>query len=387
MHKDLIIYGGGIIGGALALALKDSGLSMALIEARAAPALAPSETWDTRMYAVSPGSVTFLTQLGVWDATSSRIQAIRQMQVWGDDGTASIVFDAKAVGLAELGFIVEASFMHRHIWQALGNQTDLELICPAQAEQLDIGAQGAQLHLSDGRQLTGELLIGADGAESWVRAAAQMEADSSSYDQVGIVANFECELTHDGTARQWFQKNGVLAWLPMPGKRISIVWSLQRDAAEGIMALAPDVFAQRCEEAGKHTLGQLRLMNAPAVFPLRLTRLARTIKPHLALIGDAAHNLHPLAGQGINLGFRDARVLAQILRDRHPMQDCGDYFLLRKYERARREDVLVTQWLTHGLHRLFGANVPGIKQVRNWGLSLTNQQHWLKTQLMRHAIN
>lgn len=387
MSHDLIIYGGGIIGGALALALKDSGLSVAVVEARAAPVLAPSEIWDTRMYAVSPGSVAFLTQLGVWDRTSARIQAIRKMQVWGDDGTASIVFNAEELGLAELGFIVEASLMHERIWQALRNQPRLELIYPIQATQLEIGPQGAQLNLSDGRQLSGRLLIGADGAESWVRAAAQMEADSLPYDQVGIVANFQCEFTHDGTARQWFQENGVLAWLPMPHERISIVWSLQQDAAARVMALAPDDFAQRCQEAGNNALGKLRLINTPTVFPLRLTRLARTIKPRLALIGDAAHNLHPLAGQGINLGFRDARVLAQILRDRHPMQDCGDYFLLRKYERARREDVLVTQWLTHGLQRLFGANLPGIKQVRNWGLSLTNQQHWLKTQLMRHAVN
>ena len=190
MSHDLIIYGGGIIGGALALALKESGLSMALVEARASPALAPSEIWDTRMYAVSPGSVAFLTRLGIWDKTNPRIQAIREMQVWGDDGTASIVFDPEALGLAELGFIVEASFMQQRIWQALRNQANLELIYPIQAEQLYIGTQGAQLNLSDGRQLTGRLLIGADGAESWVRAAARMETDSLPYDQVGVVSNF-----------------------------------------------------------------------------------------------------------------------------------------------------------------------------------------------------
>ncbi len=387
MYKDVVIYGGGIIGGALALALKNSGLSLALIEAQTPPPASDLQTWDNRLFAISPGSAQWLSELGVWPADKSRIQAIRQMQVWGDDERASIVFNAYDVGLDALGFIAEASLIRTAVWRALKEQDNLEVICPAEGVDLTFENEAAHLTLSNGRKLPSKLLVGADGAESWVRGMSHITARSLNYNQVGIVANFHCEQEHDGIARQWFQKTGVLAWLPMPENQVSIVWALPSLEAERLMLLPEPDFARSCQEAGHHILGEMQLKNRPHAFPLKLTQLSRTVKPRLALVGDAAHNIHPLAGQGINLGFRDVQVLAQILSAQPRLQDRGDYFMLRRYERRRREDVLATQWLTHGLQKLFNTQVPGLAYLRNKGLALTDKQKWLKTRLMRHAIS
>lgn len=386
MDKDVVIYGGGIIGGALALALKNSGLSLALIEAH--PPSPPQDplTWDNRLFAVSPGSVDWLSELGVWPRDISRIQAIQKMEVWGDDQRASIVFDAYDVGLEALGFIVEASLIRNSIWRSLNDQDNLEVICPAEGVGLTFDQDAAQLTLGDGRKFNAKLLVGADGAESWVRNISGLTAKSLAYNHVGIVANFQCAKGHQGIARQWFQKSGVLAWLPMPENQISIVWAVPAVEAEALMALADVDFARACEEAGHNSLGEMQLKSYRQAFPLKLTRLSQTVKPRLVLIGDAAHNIHPLAGQGINLGFRDASALAQILGTSTRLQNSGDYFILRRYERSRREDVLATQLLTHGLQKLFNAQLPGVAFLRNQGLALTNKQHWLKTRLMRHAI-
>ena len=386
MEKDVVIYGGGIVGGALALALKHTNLSVALVEAYPPSLLPNSLSWDTRLFAISPGSADWLDELGIWPKDSSRIQTIQKMEVWGDDQRASITFDAYDVALPALGFIVEASLIRNAIWGLLQAQDNLEVICPAVGSNLKINQDAAFLTLNDGQLVKTKLLVGADGAESWVRNMAGFAAKSWPYNHAGIVANLHCSKSHEGVARQWFKKNGVLAWLPLPDNHVSIVWAVPQGKADSLMALDDDDFAGACQEAGHHSLGEMQLKSSRQAFPLKLTRLAHTIKPRLALIGDAAHHIHPLAGQGINLGFRDARVLGQILCSRPASQDCGDYLMLRRYERGRSEDVLVTQLLTHGLQRLFDTQLPGLAFLRNKGLAFIDKQSWFKTRLMQHAI-
>lgn len=387
MQKDVVIYGGGIVGGALALALRNTNLSLAIVEAHPPPLLRDPLIWDTRLFAVSPGSAEWLDELGIWPRDTARIQTIQKMEVWGDDQRASITFDAYDIALPGLGFIVEASLIRNAVWRLLQEQDNLEVICPAVGTDLKVNSETAQLTLSDGRQVKAKLLVGADGAESWVRNTSGLAAKSSPYNHAGIVVNLQCAKSHEGVARQWFQESGVLAWLPMPDNHISIVWAVPQAKADALMGLADADFAGVCQEAGHHSLGAMQLKSSRQAFPLKLTSVPQTVHPRLALIGDAAHNIHPLAGQGINLGFRDARVLAQILRSRPATQDCGDYLMLRRYERSRREDVLATQILTHGLQKLFGTQLPGLGFLRNQGLALTDKQTWFKTRLMRHAIS
>lgn len=382
---DVIVVGAGLVGASFALAVKDGGLRVALVES-AAPAV-PSPEWDSRVYAVSPGSVEFLSEIGAWgEFDAARIAPVRGMHIHGDDGKAYLEFDARQSGLAELAVIAEASGMRHGLWQALLRQENLELFCPARCASLRIQEEAAVLRLEDGRELRAPLVVGADGRDSWVRAQAGMDAEPAPYRQMGVIANFETGLPHGDAAWEWFRGDGVLAFLPLPGKRISIVWTAFEEHAAELAALAPDEFCRQVGEASGNALGELRLLSRPAAFPLRLLHLEHLVKPRVALIGDAAHNVHPLAGQGVNLGFQDARELAGVLKGRGPQPDCGDHFLLRRYERARKADVLAMQLVTDGLQKLFNNRNPALKLARNLGLSLTGRLPWLKNGLVRHAV-
>jgi len=382
---DLIIVGAGLVGASFALAMKDSGLKLALVES-AAPA-APSPEWTSRVYAISPGSVEFLSEIGAWQQfDAARIAPVRGMHIYGDDGKAKLDFDAHQSGLAELAVITEARHMQHGLWQALQRQENLELFCPARCAGLRLQEEAAVLRLEDGRELRAALIVGADGRESWVRSQAGMDAEPAPYRQMGVIANFETGLPHGDAAWEWFRGDGLLAFLPLPGNRVSIVWTAFEERATELMALPPDEFCHQVQEASHSALGALKLLNKPAAFPLRLLHLEHLVKSRVALIGDAAHNVHPLAGQGVNLGFQDAWELAKVLKARGPQPDCGDYFLLRRYERARKADILAMQMVTDGLQKLFNNRNPALKLARNLGLSLTGSLPWLKNGLVQHAM-
>ena len=387
MNFDIVIVGSGLVGSAFALALRDSGLRLALVEVSVPQPLPDDASWDSRIYAITPGNAAFLELLGVWQALDhSRIAPVHEMRIWGDDGVARLDFSAYDAGVAELAFIAESRLLQDRMWQALQRQENLKTICPAQCESIAWSDAGAELRLRDGTSLTAKLIVGADGANSWVRAQAGIEASPKPYKQMGVVANFATELAHGGIARQWFRRDGVLAWLPLPGKRISMVWSTWDDQARGLTAMPEDELCAAVAEAGGNALGELLLLTPAAAFPLRLLRLDTLVKPGLALIGDAAHNVHPLAGQGVNLGFKDAQILAQVLLARGAQANCGDHLLLRRYERARREDILAMQEVTGGLQKLFNNTDPLLGAVRNLGLRLTNTQGWIKNRLMQQAL-
>jgi ubiquinone biosynthesis UbiH/UbiF/VisC/COQ6 family hydroxylase len=207
---------------------------------------------------------------------------------------------------------------------------------------------------------------------------------------MGLVANFECERPHRGIARQWFRDDGILAWLPLAGNdginRVSIVWSTPDTHAEELLSLAPESLCARVAAAGNHELGTLKLITPAAAFPLRMMRVPRSVAPRLALIGDAAHGIHPLSGHGINLGYQDAKVLADLLATTPEWQDIGGERLLQRYQRARREETALMQTTTHALHQLFYEKLPGLKPLRNFGLNLTNTLPVLKNVLVRYAL-
>ena len=380
---DLVIVGGGLAGASLAVALRNSRLKIALVESR--PPQRP-DGWDARIYAVSPANVRFLETIGVWKhLDTERISPIRAMQVHGDGG-GRIDFSAYESGVSELAWILESSLMARELWENAKRQSNLTLLCPGQPASLEFRHDAAILKLTDGSLLSARLLVGADGRDSWVRSQAGLEAVNTPYCEKGLVANFATERPHRGIAWQWFQDDGVLAWLPLPGNRISIVWSTPDDHADELCALPPRELCQRVAAAGGHALGKLDLITPAATFPLRLMRVPQTVAPRLALVGDAAHGIHPLSGHGINLGFQDAKELAALLEATPPWQDIGDERLLRRYQRARREETLLMQTTTDALRRLFRANPPGLKPLRNLGLGLTNALPFAKNLLVRYAL-
>jgi len=380
---DVVIVGGGLAGLSLACALRDTRLKIALVENHT-----PSRAvgWDARVYAISPANADFLQKIGAWKhLDSERIAPIHAMKVSGDGG-AQLDFSAYESGVSQLGWILESSLMACELWENVKRQGNLSLFCPASPAALEMRKEAARLTLSDGTTLSAKLLVGADGRDSWVRETAGLPAINTPYDEMGLVANFECSIPHRGIARQWFRDDGVLAWLPLPGNRISIVWSTPDAQAKELLALSADELCVRVSAAGGHELGKLDLLTAAAAFPLRLMRVPRTIAPRLALVGDAAHGIHPLSGHGINLGYQDAKVLADLLVAAPAWQDIGDERLLRRYQRARREETVLMQTMTHTLRQLFRKNLPGLKPLRNLGMNLTNGLPVVKNLLVRYAL-
>lgn len=384
---DVIVVGSGLVGAALALALAQDRLRVALVEQAEPPALPDDDSWDARIYAITPGNADFLRKLDVWDALDvSRIAPIHSMAVWGDDHRTSLEFDPYEVGRAELGYIVESRLLQDELWRKAGLEPNIERICPARCESLHLGEDHAGLQLEGSRELQARLIVGADGSGSWVRQQAGIDVSALSYRQSGIVANFETEKPHGNIARQWFLQNGILAWLPLPGKRISIVWSAFDDEVEALLKLNEQAFCEAVAAAGQYALGTLRLITPAAAFPLRLQHNAAIIDKRLALVGDAAHQVHPLAGQGVNLGFRDVQILSEVLQGRG-RRDLGDHLLLRRYERARKADILTMQAVTTGLQKLFNNDHTWLGWLRNTGLGLVNHTQPLKRQLMAQAIH
>ena len=383
MDFDIVIVGGGLAGLALAAALRRSTLSAALVEAK--PPVFP-EGWDARVYAVSPANARFLDDVGAWrhlDAT--RMEAVRAMEIHGDAG-GRLDFTAYDSGVGELAWILESALLHRELWETAKRQGNLRLLCPAQPRTLAFAPDAARLTLDDGCMLTARLIVAADGADSWTRSAAGIGVRFDPYDQLGVVANFAVEQPHRGTAFQWFRPDGVLAWLPLPGNRISMVWSTGEDHGRELLALDAAALCARVAAAGGGRLGALELITAPAGFPLRLMRAPNSVAPRLALIGDAAHTIHPLSGHGINLGFQDAQVLAAVLCDKPGHMDCGDLALLRGYERARKEEVVTLQTVTDSLHDVFRPAGQPFARLRNLGLNLTNTLPVIKNLLVRYAL-
>lgn len=385
MNFDVVIVGGGLVGASLAVALKNSDLSLALVERQAAPT--PALDWDSRIYAISPGSRSFLEQSGVWSLLdASRIAPVEAMRVFGDTG-AELEFSAYQMGVAELACIMEDRALQHALWRKMQQQDNLMLLQPASCTTLQFTNDAAELTLGDGRTLSAQLVIGADGRDSWVREQAGMHAAPVDYRQFAVVANFTCELAHRGVAYQWFQADGILALLPLPGNQVSMVWSVNPERSAYLLALTQENLCEQVASATQHTLGKLAIITTPAAFPLRMLALPRTIAPRLALIGDAAHNIHPLAGQGVNIGLRDVRQLAQLLFERGAQNDCGDAHLLRRYERKRKEDLYTMQATTYGLQRLFNNDTPLLRAARNLGMTATNRITPLKKMLAQHALN
>jgi ubiquinone biosynthesis UbiH/UbiF/VisC/COQ6 family hydroxylase len=382
---NVAIVGAGLVGASLAAALGRAGLEVVLVEP--APPAPPGEDWDARIYAISPASREFLHGLAVWEALDvRRVQPVARMAIFGDAPDSRLEFSAYDAGVATLAFIAESGRLAYALWERLTGLDNVRRVAPARCERLEIGTGHATLALEGGTAIRAELVVGADGAQSWVRQAARLTARATSYGQVGVVANFATAKPHDGTAFQWFRPDGVLAYLPLPGNRMSMVWSTGEVHGRELAALSPSEISRRVGEAGRAALGELELVTPAQAFPLQRMIAESMIAPRVALVGDAAHVVHPLAGQGVNLGFGDAAALADALARREPFRDCGDRTVLRRYERSRAGAILAVRSVTDGLAKLFALPGDAAARVRNLGLNLTDRSTLAKNLLIARAI-
>ncbi len=384
LEFDVLIVGAGLAGASLAASLRGSPLSVGVVEG-AVPRLA--EGWDARIYAISPASKTFLEEIGAWaHLDHTRIGPVYDMRIFGDrDGRLD--FSSYDCGLEALAWIVESCRIQMELWETIKRQHRLTLLCPTRPAALSWNEDRAKLTLEDGRVVSARLVVGADGANSWVRQQGGIAERFSPYGEKGVVANFACEVDHAGCAMQWFLPEGILAWLPLPERRISMVWSAPDALADELVSLSPGDLCERVAAAGGRKLGALSPLTPAAAFPLRLMRVERPVAHRLALIGDAAHAIHPLSGHGINLGFQDARALAARLAPLPSWRDPGERALLDSYARARAEETLLMQYTTDGLNRLFRPAHPFVAQIRNLGLNLTNALPVLRNMLVRYAVS
>lgn len=390
---DLLICGGGIAGKACALALAQSGLSVTLLGARPVAAALPSGSYTQRLYALNAASQQLLDQLRVWpQMPPERIAPVRAMHIRADD--AQLAFRAQDAQAEALAWIVESDAIEHALDLALRFERRVQ-IDPTQAKRISrLPAQtGWQVQTDDDRAVQAALLIGADGEHSLVRKVAGIPTDTHDYLQRGVVANLVCAAPHDGVAFQTFADGGVIALLPLAPLQgqsmVSLVWSAPEALAQELLALPPEALAQRVDAhlpalRAQH-LGPLQATGPAAAWRLQRQLARRTVADGLVLIGDAAHRVHPLAGQGLNLGLQDVQVLAHTLQQRAAGQAVHDPRLLRRYARARAEQVLALATATDSLARLYAAQSRVPAPLRALGLHAANAFPPLKQLLTRYA--
>lgn len=407
---DVAIAGGGIVGATLACALSGGGMRVAVIEVKQPEAF--TEQIDPRVSAVSRGSVRILESLDVWQALR-HATPFREMQVWDASGSGNIHFDSADIGMDTLGYIVENGVILGALWEKLHNSTAIDMYCPARITTATWQRERVTLMLDDGRRLDAKLLVGADGADSTVRRLADITTRGWDYHQTALVATVRTSHPHHETAWQRFLPGGPLAFLPLADGSSSIVWTLPTEQAARLLTLSDDAFVHELQEAlgvpphrdvlvsweagcrerppvhGYQGLGLGKILEAgPRLgFPLRLIHADQYVNERLALIGDAAHTIHPLAGQGVNLGISDAAALAEVLGEaRSQDKDIGALRVLRRYERWRKGDNLIMIAALEGIKRLFATNLPPLRWARNRGLALTDRAWPVKNMIMRHAM-
>ncbi|MDQ7016008.1 MAG: UbiH/UbiF/VisC/COQ6 family ubiquinone biosynthesis hydroxylase [Gammaproteobacteria bacterium] len=381
---DVIVVGAGMVGAALACALGLSGKRVALLEPHLPASFDLDAEPDLRVSAINRASQALFERLGVWQALAAqRISPFENMTVWDATGSGEIHFDSAEMGEPYLGHIIENRLVQWALLQRLAQLASVTVIEAALSE-LAFEPDQVTVSLADGTELSAELLVGADGAHSRVRALAGIEVLSRAYDQKGIVCHVATEKPHQRTAWQRFLPSGPLAFLPLADGRCSLVWSCDDAVAEQMMALSDEDFRLELAQAFGERLGAVTAVSERAAFPLLRRHAEQYVKPRLALVGDAAHTIHPLAGQGVNIGLLDASALTESLLE--SKGDLGQLRVLRRYERWRRGNNSLMMHTMDGFYRVFGNDHLPLVPLRNFALSFADRVSPLKSQLMRHAM-
>ncbi|AXY34221.1 FAD-dependent 2-octaprenylphenol hydroxylase [Yersinia pseudotuberculosis] len=389
---DIVIAGGGMVGLALACGLQGSGLRIAIIEHQPAPMpLTAPLTGELalRVSAINAASERLLQKIGVWET----IQALRAspyhgMEVWDKDSFGKITFHADEYGFSHLGHIIENQVIQQALWQRASQLPEVTVLAPASFKQVAWGETEAFITLTDDRMLSARLVVGADGAHSWLRQHADIPLTFWDYAHHALVATIRTDEPHQATARQVFHGDGILAFLPFSDPHLSsIVWSLPPERAAGLAVLPAEQFNRELAMTFDMRLGQCQLESERQTFPLT-GRYARSFAAHrLVLVGDAAHTVHPLAGQGVNLGFMDvAELVSELRRLQRQGKDIGQHLYLRRYERRRKHSAAMMLASMQGFRDLFAGNNPAKKLLRDIGLTLADHLPGVKPQLVRQAM-
>lgn len=376
--------GRGSVGLALALALPKKEFSVRLLDRRPPETWRPSEGFDQRVYAFNPSSRELLHSLGAWarlDAT--RIGHMQDIEVYGDQG-GTVRFSGKDAPLAH---ILEEGAVQQALFDELQAKAPETLLAPAQPESLTILDSHVELKTKEGRTLIASLLVGADGGNSWVRETQGFALKTHDFKQRAIVMTIAFPRPHDSIGRQWFLGGEIIAFLPLPGDRICLVWSTDQETADILSAQGEEAVLQALQHKIGTPLGTGMGLTAPKTFALSDIEVSPLVKPRVALVGDAAHRVHPLAGQGLNLGFGDIVALAEAIQSRGPGPDPGDLSVLRRYARSRQLPLQSMRLATRGLHALFDSTLPGLAFLRNQGLHWVDQWAPLKDWLVASAAH
>ena len=386
LQRDAVVVGGGVVGSACATALAQAGLSVALVEA-AEPARWSRDVPDLRVFAFAPDNAQLLQALGVWDdIASARAQPYRHMRVWDAAGGGELHFDADALARRELGWIVEHALLAERLWDA-ALRAGVELLQPTSVSGLEQRENGVRLTLEDGATLDARIAIAADGGNSTLRGLAGIRTRNHDYRQRGVVAYVETELPHQLTAWQRFLPGGPLAFLPVDAdRRSSIVWSLPESEAERVLALDNEAFDIELTNAFAARLGKTRVVSKRAAFPLR-RQLAKTqLEGRALLLGDAAHVVHPLAGQGVNLGLRDVAALRDsVIEAKRLGRNFDTPHRLQRWARARRSDNVASTLAFEAINRAYSNDALLPTFLRGRALGIANSIAPLRDALWRHA--
>ncbi|WP_355607591.1 UbiH/UbiF family hydroxylase [Xanthomonas cannabis] len=371
--RDAVIVGGGVVGAACALALADAGLQVALVEGHE-PAHWHADQPDLRVYAFAADNAALLDSLGVWSAVrAARVQPYRRMRVWDAGGGGELGFDADTLGREQLGWIVENALLVDRLWAAV-HAAGVEVHCSARVVELEQDSGSVRLRLDDGSRLEAAIAIAADGAASTLRELTGVPVSRHAYAQRGVVAFVETERPHESTAWQRFLTTGPLAFLPFAEGRSSIVWTLPDADAARVLALDDAAFSRELTQAFAARLGQVRVASPRAAFPLQRQLVEQYVSGRVLTLGDAAHVVHPLAGQGVNLGLRDVAALREQVRNaRAKRADWAAPHRLQRWARTRRSDNAVAAYGFDAINRVFSNDEMHLTLLRGSVLGLAGK--------------
>jgi 2-octaprenyl-6-methoxyphenol hydroxylase len=389
-RADILISGGGMVGLPLGLALAQGGFQVVVADT-APPAATLAPEFDGRVSALAYASVRMLTALGVWEGLQPHAQPIREILV--TDGQAgkpaspfSLHFDSAEVGADSLGHIAENRYIRAALHDAVAAAPGLELLAPATVKDVAVEGGGAVVTLADGAQIAASLAIAADGRDSPLRGRMGINTVGWSYPQTGIVATVEHERPHNGVAYEHFLPSGPFAILPMTGNRSSLVWTEAKTKAPGLLALDEEGFNEELARRFGSHLGKTKAAGPRWSYPLSFHIARDFVAPRFALAGDCAHGIHPIAGQGLNLGLKDAAALAEVLLDAARLgRDIGALDTLKRYERWRRFDSFALAASTDALNRLFSNDIAPLRHLRDLGLGIVDSIGPARRFFMRHA--
>lgn len=381
IEAEIIVVGAGLVGLAATIALAKQGKKVVLVDANK-PDIKLKKAWDERVYALSPTTEAWLKQLDVWPhLDTSRVNHINTMHIWGAGSDTPLRLSESDANLPKLGLIVENQNLMHALWQQI-KLLGVTVVTDGKCIGLDTTPLDIQLGLQGDITIVAKLIVAADGVNSWLRSQANIGVSHKNFHQTAIVANFSAEKNHANIARQWFAAHDTLALLPLPSQHVSMVWSVSTQKAAQLLLLSADELAKSVCVQSQSILGNLKPVSNTQSFELHQQTATKLIADRVVLVGDAAHQIHPMAGQGVNLGFRDVMKLDELTTN---CQDVGDFNLLRKYERARVADIATMTTLTTGLDGLFASNKALVKKVTHWGLQQLNNQAAIKKLLIQQA--